>query len=144
MDRGRPVFKAPFHYFAGFMFLFVVAHLHYVLLGINVFPVIGGVYFWFPRFTGRMMSERLGKLAFWVMFTGFNVAFFPMHVAGLRDSGVLLEAHVTPDTQYDAARILRDAGGQTIERATGRWQQSRWVDFDPRTPEPIAMEEGRA
>jgi cytochrome c oxidase subunit 1/cytochrome c oxidase subunit I+III len=61
----------------------VVAHLHYVLLGINVFPVIGGIYFWFPKFTGRMMSERLGKLGFWVLFIGFNVAFFPMHIAGL-------------------------------------------------------------
>jgi cytochrome c oxidase subunit 1/cytochrome c oxidase subunit I+III len=104
---GRPVFRVPFYYFAGFVLLFViggvsgvmtaavpfdwqltdtyfvVAHLHYVLLGINVFPVIGGVYFWFPKFTGRMMSERIGKLAFWVMFLGFNVAFFPMHIAGL-------------------------------------------------------------
>ena len=62
---------------------FVVAHLHYVLIGINVFPVVGGTYFWFPKFTGRMMSERLGRIAFWLMLIGFNVGFFPMHIAGL-------------------------------------------------------------
>ena len=62
---------------------FVVAHLHYVLLGINVFPVVGGIYYWFPKITGRMLSERLGRWAFWTMFVGFNVGFFPMHVSGL-------------------------------------------------------------
>ena len=55
-----------------------------------------------------------------------------------RDSGVLLAVHVTPDTQPTAARILREAGSLEIERATGRWQQGRWADFDPtRTLEPI-------
>ena len=62
---------------------FVVAHINYVLLGINVFPVVGGIYFWFPKFTGRMMSERLGKWSFWVMFIGFNLGFFPMHISGM-------------------------------------------------------------
>ncbi|MBV8784588.1 MAG: cbb3-type cytochrome c oxidase subunit I, partial [Gammaproteobacteria bacterium] len=62
---------------------FVVAHLHYVLIGINVFPVIGGVYFWFPKFTGRLLDERLGKWNFWTMFAGFNLAFLPMHLTGL-------------------------------------------------------------
>jgi hypothetical protein len=51
-----------------------------------------------------------------------------------RDSGVLVAVHVSPDSQYDAARILRDAGGAAIERATGRWQQGRWADFDPTQP----------
>ncbi|HEY2000283.1 glycine zipper domain-containing protein [Paraburkholderia sp.] len=55
-----------------------------------------------------------------------------------RDSGVLLAVHVSPDSQYDAARLLRDAGGDSIERATGRWQQGRWADFDPtRPPRPV-------
>ena len=62
---------------------FIVAHLHYVLLGINVFPVIGGIYYWFPKFTGRMMDEKMGKWSFWVMFIGFNAGFFPMHISGL-------------------------------------------------------------
>jgi cytochrome c oxidase subunit I+III len=62
---------------------FVVAHLHYVLVGINVFPVVAGIYYWFPKFTGRMMDERLGTWSFWTMFVGTNVVFFPMHIVGL-------------------------------------------------------------
>jgi cytochrome c oxidase subunit I len=104
---GRPIFTTPFLFFASFIILFtiggvsgymtgsvpvdwqltdtyfVVAHLHYVLIGINVFPVVGAVYFWFPKFFGRMMNERLGSWNFWTMFIGFNLGFFPMHVAGL-------------------------------------------------------------
>ncbi|MEO8038934.1 MAG: cytochrome c oxidase subunit I [Betaproteobacteria bacterium] len=104
---GRPVFTAAFLFFAAFVFLFVVgglsgfmtasvpvdrqltdtyfvvAHLHYVLIGINVFPVVGGIHYWFPKITGRLMNERLGRWSFWVMFAGFNLGFFPMHIAGL-------------------------------------------------------------
>jgi hypothetical protein len=57
----------------------------------------------------------------------------------MRNSGVLVAVHVSPENQLDAARILRDAGGADIERASGRWQRGRWADFDPRrTPEPLA------
>jgi cytochrome c oxidase subunit I len=104
---GRPVTSAAFHWFAGFVLLFViggvsgvmtasvpvdrqltdtyfvVAHLHYVIIGINVFAVLGGLTYWFPKFTGRLMDERLGKWSFWVAFIGFNLGFFPMHIAGL-------------------------------------------------------------
>jgi cytochrome c oxidase subunit I len=62
---------------------FVVAHLHYVLIGINVFPVVGATYFWFPKMTGRLLDEQLGRLNFWTMFVGFNLAFLPMHLTGL-------------------------------------------------------------
>jgi heme/copper-type cytochrome/quinol oxidase subunit 1 len=62
---------------------FVVAHLHYVLIGINLFPVVGAVYFWFPKMRGRLLDERLGRWNFWTMFIGFNLAFLPMHLAGL-------------------------------------------------------------
>ena len=62
---------------------FVVAHLHYVLIGGAVFPLFGGFYYWFPKVTGRMLSERAGKWNFWLFFIGFNVAFFPMHILGL-------------------------------------------------------------
>jgi cytochrome c oxidase subunit 1/cytochrome c oxidase subunit I+III len=61
---------------------FVVAHFHYVLNGAVVFPIFGALYFWLPKMTGRMLSERLGKLSFWTMFIGFNLAFFPMHILG--------------------------------------------------------------
>jgi cytochrome c oxidase subunit 1 len=62
---------------------FVVAHFHYVLIGGAVFPLIGAVYYWFPKFTGRLLSEKLGKWNFWLLFIGFNVTFFPMHWLGL-------------------------------------------------------------
>lgn len=104
---GRPIITTAFLFFASFIVLFtiggvsgtmtgsvpvdwqltdtyfVVAHLHYVLIGINVFPVVGAVYFWFPKFTGKLMDERLGRWNFWTMFLGFNIGFFPMHVSGL-------------------------------------------------------------
>ena len=62
---------------------FVVAHFHYVLIGGAVFPLVGAVYYWYPKFTGRMMSERLGRWAFWLIFIGFHCTFFPMHILGL-------------------------------------------------------------
>jgi len=63
---------------------FVVAHLHYVLLGGAVFPLFGAFYYWYPKIVGRVMSESLGRLSFWLMFVGFNLAFFPMHLLGLQ------------------------------------------------------------
>lgn len=104
---GRPVLKTPLLFLAGFIVLFViggingvmtapvpldlqltdsyfvVAHIHYVLVGINVFPVFAGFYYWMPKMTGRMLSERIGRWVFWLMFVGANVAFFPMHIAGM-------------------------------------------------------------
>ena len=104
---GRPVITTAFLYFSSMILLFViggvsgfmtasvpvdwqltdtyfvVAHIHYVLIGINVFPVVGAVYFWFPKMTGRMLDEKLGRWNFWTMFIGFNLAFLPMHVTGL-------------------------------------------------------------
>jgi cytochrome c oxidase subunit 1 len=62
---------------------FIVAHFHYVLIGGSTFPLLGAIVYWFPKMTGRMMSERLGKLGFWLLFAGFNITFFPMHLLGL-------------------------------------------------------------
>ncbi|HEV2295936.1 MAG TPA: cytochrome c oxidase subunit I [Tepidisphaeraceae bacterium] len=61
---------------------FLVAHFHYVLIGGAVFPILGGMYFWLPKFTGRMLNERWGKWSFWLSFVGFNATFFPMHIMG--------------------------------------------------------------
>jgi len=61
---------------------FVVAHFHYVLFGTIVFAVYGGIYFWFPKMTGRMMDERLGKIHFWLTIIGFNVTFLVQHWLG--------------------------------------------------------------
>jgi cytochrome c oxidase subunit I+III len=63
---------------------FVVAHFHYVLIGGAVFPLLGAIHYWFPKITGRMMSERLGKWSFALIFIGFNLTFFPMHILGLQ------------------------------------------------------------
>ena len=105
---GRLNFKTPLLYVLAFFFIliiggmtglmlasvsldsqvhdsyFVVAHLHYVLIGGAVFPLFGAFYYWYPKFIGRMMSERLGQWSFGLMFAGFNVAFFPMHLLGLQ------------------------------------------------------------
>jgi cytochrome c oxidase subunit I len=104
---GRPIFRTPLLFVLGFFFTFViggltgvmlasvpldsqvhdtyfvVAHFHYVLIGGAVFPLLGAVYYWFPKITGRMMDEKLGQWHFWLAFIGFNAAFFPMHILGL-------------------------------------------------------------
>jgi cytochrome c oxidase subunit I len=105
--RGSIVFKTPLYFAAGFLSTFViggisgvivaifpldwylhdtyfiVAHLHYVLFGGSVFGIFAGLYFWFPKMSGRMMSETLGKASFWLMFIGFNMTFLIQHSAGL-------------------------------------------------------------
>jgi cytochrome c oxidase subunit 1 len=63
---------------------FVVAHFHYVLIGGAVFPLMGAIYYWFPKMTGRMMSETLGRYVAGLVFVGFNLTFFPMHILGLQ------------------------------------------------------------
>ncbi len=103
----RPALKTPLLYVLGFLFLFVaggvtgvmvavvpfdlqvhdtffvVAHFHYVIIGGVLFPLLGGISYWYPKFTGRLLSEGAGRIAFGLIFIGFNVAFFPMHIMGL-------------------------------------------------------------
>jgi len=62
---------------------FIVAHFHYVLIGGAVAPLLGAFHYWFPKVTGRLLSERLGKTSFWLFFVGVNLTFFPMHFVGL-------------------------------------------------------------
>jgi cytochrome c oxidase subunit 1 len=62
---------------------FIVAHFHYVLFGGSIFGLMAGVYYYFPKFTGRMLSESLGNWHFWLYFIGMNLTFFPMHFSGM-------------------------------------------------------------
>jgi cytochrome c oxidase subunit 1 len=92
---------------------FVVAHFHYVLIGGAVFPLFGAFYYWFPKFTGRMLSERLGRWNFWLFFIGFNVAFFPMHILGL--AGMPRRVYTYPaDLGWEPLNQLSSAGAYLI------------------------------
>jgi heme/copper-type cytochrome/quinol oxidase subunit 1 len=107
MVTGTPEFRTPLLFIVGFIAFFVfgglsgitlaavpfdqqvtdtyyvVAHFHYVIWGAAVFPLLGGLYYWFPKVTGRMYHERLGQATFWLVFAGTNITFFPMHISGL-------------------------------------------------------------
>jgi cytochrome c oxidase subunit 1 len=104
---GRPDFQTPLLWIIGFIVFFiigglsgimfaaipfdqqltdtyfVVAHFHYVIFGAAVFPILGGIYFWFPKLTGRKMSELLGKIHFWPSLIAINCIFMPMFIQGL-------------------------------------------------------------
>src|ERR1051326_3662861 len=92
---------------------FVVAHFHYVLIGGALFPLFGGFHYWFPKFTGRMIDERLGKISFWILFVGFNLTFFPMHIAGLK--GMTRRIYTYPaEMGWGLANALATCGAAVI------------------------------
>jgi cytochrome c oxidase subunit 1/cytochrome c oxidase subunit I+III len=62
---------------------FVIAHFHYIIFGAAVFPIFGGIYYWFPKLTGKLYFERPGQISFWIIFVGTNLLFFPMYIVGL-------------------------------------------------------------
>jgi cytochrome c oxidase subunit I+III len=134
---GRPRLATPMLFVLGFFFVFiiggltgvmvasvafdqqahdtyfVVAHLHYVLLGGAVFPLFAGFYYWFPKFTGRMMTERLGKWNFWLFFLGVNITFFPMHILGLEGMTRRIYTYL-PETGWGPLNALSSAGAVLI------------------------------
>jgi cytochrome c oxidase subunit 1 len=130
----RPEFRTPLLFVLGFFFIFViggltgvmvasvpldwqvhdtyfvVAHFHYVLIGGAVFPLLGAVYYWFPKIAGRMLNERIGHWHFWLAFVGFNVAFFPMHVLGLRGMPRRVYTY-QPELGWTDLNLVASAGG---------------------------------
>src|SRR5687768_1581816 len=130
----RPEFRTPLLFVLGFFFIFVlggltgimvasvpldwqvhdtyfvVAHFHYVLIGGAVFPLLGSVYYWFPKIAGRMLNERIGRWHFWLAFIGFNVAFFPMHVLGLRGMPRRVYTY-QPELGWTDLNLVASAGG---------------------------------
>ena len=92
---------------------FVVAHFHYVLIGGALFPLFGGVFYWFPKMSGRMLSERLGRWSFWLMFTGFNVTFFPMHQLGLMGMPRRVATYGA-DTGWQGLNVLAGIGALVL------------------------------
>jgi cytochrome c oxidase subunit 1 len=131
---GRPVFKTPLLFVLGFFFIFVigglsgvmlasvpldlqvhdtffvVAHFHYVLIGGAVFPLFGAFYYWFPKITGRMLNETVGKWNFWLLFIGFNLTFFPMHQLGLKGMPRRVYTYL-PESGWGDLNVLATAGG---------------------------------
>src|SRR3954469_12386143 len=97
---------------------FVVAHFHYVLNGAVVFPIFGALYYWLPKMTGRLLNERLGKISFWVMFVGFNLSFFPMHILGFL--GMPRRIYTYPaGLGWDALNLIISVGGVVFGLGTG-------------------------
>lgn len=92
---------------------FVVAHLHYVLIGGMLFPIFAGLYYYYPLIDGKHMSDRVGRFAFWMMFCGFNVTFFPMHLAGLR--GMPRRVYTYPgDLGWDWLNLISTMGAVVL------------------------------
>ena len=134
---GRPRFAVPFLFVLGFVALFliggftgvmiasvpfdtqvhdtffIVAHFHYVLIGGAVFPLFGAFYYWFPKVTGRMLDERLGRWNFWLFFIGMNVTFFPMHQLGLLGMPRRVYTYL-PETGWGGLNLLASIGAVTI------------------------------
>jgi len=89
---------------------FVVAHMHYVLIGGAVFPLMAAAYYWMPHLSGRMPSARLGSAAFWFVFVGFNLTFLPMHLTGLLGMPRRIFTYAA-DTGWDTLNLLSSLGG---------------------------------
>jgi cytochrome c oxidase subunit I len=92
---------------------FVVAHFHFIIFGAAVFPLLGGLYYWFPKVTGRLYHERLGQLSFWLTFVGTGLTFFPMHIVGLE--GMPRRVYTYPSHMgWDLSNLIESIGSYLI------------------------------
>jgi cytochrome c oxidase subunit 1/cytochrome c oxidase subunit I+III len=134
VTTGRPDFKAPLLFIGGFIVFFVlgglsgimfaavpfdqaltdtyfvVAHFHFIIFGAAVFPLLGGLYYWFPKVTGRMYHEGFAQASFWVTFAGTSLTFFPMHIVGLL--GMTRRVYTyEPQLGWSAYNLIETIGG---------------------------------
>src|SRR3954468_2182460 len=137
VNVGTPVFSAPLMFIGGFITFFVlgglsgimfaaipldqattdtyfvVAHFHFIIFGAAVFPLLGGIYYWFPKVTGRMYDERLAQWGFWLTFVGTSLTFFPMHIVGLLGMTRRIYTY-NHGLGWDAYNLIETIGGYIL------------------------------
>ncbi len=105
---------------------YIVAHFHYVLFGGSIFGLFAGAFYWYPKFTGRMLDERLGKIQFWLMLIGFNATFGPFHILGLQ--GMPRRIYTYPeDHGWDFWNFISTIGSFVIGVAVLIFAYNLWV-----------------
>jgi cytochrome c oxidase subunit I+III len=130
---GVMVAIAPFDFQAHDTF-FVVGHFHYVLIGGALFPIFAGCYYFYPLINGKMLSERLGRIGFWLAFVGFNITFLPMHLTGLR--GMPRRVFTYPaDIGLDTLNLISTVGAFILAAGVG---VIFWDLIRPKKTEPYA------
>jgi cytochrome c oxidase subunit I+III len=109
---------------------FIVAHLHYVLIGGMVFPLFAAIYYWTPFISRRPLSERLGRWVFWLMFAGMHLAFLPMHLTGLMGMPRRVYTYL-PDRGWEPTNLLSTAGAYLFGAAVLLWIVDMIRNFRP-------------
>jgi cytochrome c oxidase subunit 1 len=105
---------------------FVVAHFHYVLFGGSVFALFAGIYYWFPKFTGKRLREGWGKLHFWMMFIGFNTTFFVQHILGLQGMPRRTASYLESDG-FTTLNLVSSIGAALLGLSTLPFLWNVWV-----------------
>src|SRR5437879_11545207 len=115
---------------------FIVAHIHYVLFGGSLMTIFAGVYYWFPKMTGRMYDERLGKWHFWTTFVFFNLTFAPMHILGMQ--GMTRRVATYASKFGDLKLLISGAslglGATTLifpSNSVTTWRQGAFAGYNP-------------
>jgi cytochrome c oxidase subunit I+III len=109
---------------------FIVAHLHYVLIGGMVFPMFAAIYYWLPMSSARPLSERLGKWVFWLMFTGMHLTFLPMHLTGLMGMPRRVYTYL-PDRGWEIPNLISTVGAFVFAAAVLLWILDMVRNFRP-------------
>jgi cytochrome c oxidase subunit I+III len=112
---------------------FIVAHLHYVLIGGMVFPMFAAIYYWLPMSSSRPLSERLGKWVFWLMFTGMHLTFLPMHLTGLMGMPRRVYTYL-PDRGWEIPSLISTVGSFVFATAVLIWIIDMARNFRPFGP----------